>query len=544
VLVLLIYVLKVRNKRRKNAVALLDVENISMGFADKKLYDDASFTLNKGEHMGIVGQNGVGKSTLIKIITGVELPVSGTVKWQNNISVGYLDQYADIPEGMTLIEFLHTAYQHLYDQSHHMQKLYEEYAESFDDKLLEQAGRIQEELEANQFYDIETEIERVITGLGLNDVKRDQPIANMSGGQRSKIILAKLILENPDVILLDEPTNYLDTAHITWLEDYLNSFSGAVMVISHDYDFLEHVTNCIVNIAFGKITKYRGDFKSAMRQRAEREKAQQREYDKQQVQIEKAKAFIRKNKAGSKSTMAKSREKMLSHMEIVDPPSTNIHASFNFPYEDTGSQNALVVDELSVGYDKPLLKPVSFSVNTDEKVGFQGFNGVGKSTLIKSILGIIQPKGGQAHFSPSAKVSYFSQDLIWDNNNETPLQIIQNKFPKLEQKIIRTKLGKCGLDAANAVKPIGELSGGEQTKVKLAMLEFTPSNFLIMDEPTNHLDDETKESLKQAINNFPGNAIIVSHETSFYNGLVDKVLDVEKLSLRDAEEIAKARGQL
>ncbi|CAI2692006.1 ATPase component of ABC transporter with duplicated ATPase domains [Apilactobacillus kunkeei] len=525
-------------------MALLDVKDISMGFADKKLYDEASFTLNKGEHMGIVGQNGVGKSTLIKIITGVELPISGSVKWQNNVSVGYLDQYADIPEGMTLIDFLHTAYQDLYDKSKHMQELYEQYAENFDDKLLEQAGRIQEELEAKRFYDIETEIERVITGLGLDDVKRDQQITNMSGGQRSKIILAKLILENPDVILLDEPTNYLDVAHIAWLEDYINGFDGAVMVISHDYDFLENVTNCIVNIAFGKITKYRGDFKSAMRQKAEREMVQQREYDKQQVEIEKAKAFIRKNKAGSKSTMAKSREKMLSHMELVDPPSTNIHASFNFPYEDTASQNALVVDELSVGYDKPLLKPVSFSVNTDEKVGFQGFNGVGKSTLIKSILGILEPKGGKATFSPSAKVSYFSQDLVWSNNNETPMQIIQNKFPKLEQKEIRTKLAKCGLDSANASKPIGELSGGEQTKVKLAMLEFTPSNFLIMDEPTNHLDDETKESLKHAINNFPGNAIIVSHETSFYNGLVDKVLDVEKLSLRDADEIAKAQGQV
>ncbi len=524
-------------------MALLDVKDISMGFADKKLYDEASFTLNKGEHMGIVGQNGVGKSTLIKIITGVELPVSGSIKWQNNVSVGYLDQYADIEDGMTLIDFLHTAYKDLYEQSNHMQKLYEKYAENFDDKLLEQAGRIQENLEANNFYDIETEIEQVITGLGLDDVKRDQQIAHMSGGQRSKIILAKLILENPDVILLDEPTNYLDTAHISWLEDYLNNFDGAVMVISHDYEFLEKVTNCIVNIAFGKITKYRGDFKSAMRQRDEREKVQQREYDKQQVEIEKAKAFIRKNKAGSRSTMAKSREKMLSHMEVVDPPSTNIHASFNFPYEDTGSQNALVVDELSVGYDKPLLKPVSFSVNTDEKVGFEGFNGVGKSTLIKSILGLLKPMGGKADFSPSAKVSYFSQDLIWSNDKETPLQIIQNKFPKLEQKPIRTKLAKCGLDAANAMKPIGELSGGEQTKVKLAMLEFTPSNFLIMDEPTNHLDDETKESLKQAINNFPGNAIIVSHETSFYNGLVDKVLDVEKLSLRDKDEIEKANGQ-
>ncbi len=210
---------------------------------------------------------------------------------------------------------------------------------------------------------------------------------------------------------------------------------------------------------------------------------------KQQIKIEKTEKFIAKFKAGTRSKQAKSREKQLSHMDLVDPPSSNIQASFNFPYEDTGSQNALVVDHLSVGYNRPLLKPVTFSVNTGEKVGFEGFNGVGKSTLIKTILGLIKSKGGSAQFSPSAKVSYFSQDLEWENDQETPLKIIQAKYEKLPQKAIRTKLAKCGLDAANAMKPIGQLSGGEQTKVKLAMMEFEPSNFLILDEPTNHLDE-------------------------------------------------------
>ncbi len=305
------------------------------------------------------------------------------------------------------------------------------------------------------------------------------------------------------------------------------------MIISHDYDFLDQVTNCIINVAFGKIIKYRGSFKQAMRQRAEREEAQRKEYEKQQVKIEKTEKFIAKFKAGTRSKQAKSREKQLSHMDLVDPPSSNIQANFNFPYADTGSQNALVVDQLSVGYNRPLLKPVTFSVNTGEKVGFEGFNGVGKSTLIKTILGIIEAKGGEAHFSPSARVSYFSQDLEWENDRQTPLQIIQAKYEKLPQKAIRTKLAKCGLDAANAMKPIGQLSGGGQTKVKLAMMEFEPSNFLILDEPTNHLDEETKEALKDAINKFPGNAIVVSHEVSFYNGLADKVLNVEKLSLKN-----------
>ncbi|USS89261.1 ABC-F family ATP-binding cassette domain-containing protein [Fructilactobacillus cliffordii] len=512
-------------------MALLEVSNLSMSFADKQLYSNANFQLNKGEHMGVVGQNGVGKSTLIKILTGKELPVTGSVQWQKGTKIGYLDQYVDIPKGMTLIDFLHTAFADLYEMNDRMIELYTKYAETMDDSLMEKATRLSGQLDAQGFYEVETKIEQVISGLGLDDIGRDHEIAEMSGGQRSKIILAKLILEHPDVLLLDEPTNYLDTAHIKWLEDYLNSFDGAALIISHDYDFLEPVTNCIINLAFGKITKYRGDFKSAMRQRAEKEKTQQREYEKQQVEIDKAKKFIQKNKAGSRSTMAKSREKMLDRMDVIEPPKSNIKAEFAFPYAETGSQNALVVNQLSVGYEQPLLAPVTFSVDTDQKVVLQGFNGVGKSTLIKSILGLIPALDGEADFSPSAKVSYFSQDLVWDDPDLKPMQLIQNKYPKLTQKEIRTKLAQAGLDAANAFKPIGTLSGGEQVKVKLALLEFEPSNFLILDEPSNHLDGETKESLKQAIKRFPGNAIVVSHEESFAEGLADKVIDVEKLSL-------------
>ena len=251
-------------------MAVLDVEGLTMSYADKKLYEDASFQLEKHEHMGIVGQNGAGKSTLIKILIGKVLPVDGSVKWQKGVKIGYLDQYVDIPAGMTLIEFLHTAFQELYQLNDQMNKYYAEYADKMDDSLLTKAGRIQEKLDANNFYEIETRIERVMNGLGLTDIGKDHVVSEMSGGQRSKIILAKMLLENPDVILLDEPTNYLDTAHIEWLTDYLNDFDGAAMIISHDYDFLEKVTNTICDVSFGKITKYRGSFQQAMRQKEER----------------------------------------------------------------------------------------------------------------------------------------------------------------------------------------------------------------------------------------------------------------------------------
>lgn len=513
-------------------MAVLDVEGLTMSYADKKLYEDASFQLEKHEHMGIVGQNGAGKSTLIKILIGKTLPVEGTIKWQKGVKIGYLDQYVDIPKGMTLIEFLHTAFADLYQLNDQMNQLYQDYASEMDDKLLAKAGQIQEKLDANNFYEIETEIDRVMNGLGLTEIGKDHVVSEMSGGQRSKIILAKMLLENPDVILLDEPTNYLDTAHIEWLIDYLNNYDGAAMIISHDYDFLEQVTNTICDVSFNKITKYRGSFQQAMRQKEERKEAQEREYEKQQVVIEKAERFIRKNKAGSKSTMAKSREKMLARMKRVDPPADKLKAVFHFPYENTGSANALRVNELSVGYGRPLLAPVTFSMTMGEKLLFTGFNGVGKSTLIKSILKKIPALAGAALFSPSAKINYFDQDLEWDDPQLTPLQTIQNLFPTMQPRTIRTKLARAGINAANTQKPLHLLSGGEQTKVKLAILELTPCNFLIMDEPTNHLDDETKEGLKKALQEFPGNLILVSHEESFYRGWLDKVLNVEKLSLK------------
>lgn len=511
-------------------MSVLEVNHLTMSYADKQLYTDAAFRLEKGEHMGIVGQNGAGKSTLIKILIGQVLPVDGQIKWQPGVKIGYLDQYVDIPKGMTLIQFLHTAFSDLYAANDEMNKCYEDYAKNMDDDLLKKAGRLQEKLDSHGFYDIDTRVERVMNGLGLTDIGKDHVVSEMSGGQRSKIILAKMLLEDPDVILLDEPTNYLDVAHIAWLVDYLNDFTGAAMIISHDYDFLEQVTNTICDVAFGKITKYRGSFEQAMKEKEVRKEAQEKAYEKQQVVIEKAQRFIRKNKAGSKSNMAKSREKMLARMDRVTPPSENLHATFHFPYEETGSANALRVSQLVVGYRKrPLLKPTTFSMTLGEKLQLTGFNGVGKSTIIKTILNKIPKISGSVTWSPSAKINYFDQDLIWDDPSLTPLQEIQNRFPKMMPKTIRQKLARAGINAANTQKPLHELSGGEQTKVKLAILELTPCNFLVMDEPTNHLDDETKEGLQKALRDFPGNIILVTHEEGFANGWLDKQLDVEKL---------------
>ena len=313
-------------------MSILEVEGLSMSFDDKQLYKDASFRLNKEDHMGIIGQNGAGKSTLIKILTGSRLPDEGRIKWQRGVRIGYLDQYAESAHDLTIGAFLQSAFKELFEVQERQTRYYEEYAEKIDDSLLEKAGRCQEILEANDFYGIQTKIDQVMSGLGIDALGSNRQVSECSGGQRSKIILAKLLLEKPDVLLLDEPTNYLDTEHIEWLIDYLNGFEGCFMVISHDYDFLERITNTIVDVAFGKITKYTGSFRKAIRQKEEKKAVQLKAYEKQRRQIEKDEAYIRKNKAGTRSTMAKSRQKRLDKLERIDPPSDNLQAHFKFPY--------------------------------------------------------------------------------------------------------------------------------------------------------------------------------------------------------------------
>ncbi|KRL97782.1 ABC-F family ATP-binding cassette domain-containing protein [Liquorilactobacillus satsumensis] len=512
-------------------MSILEVDGLAHSFADKQLYQNAAFRLNKEDHMGVIGQNGAGKSTLIKIITGQELPDEGSIKWQKGVKIGYLDQYAQNAHELTVFAFLKSAFANLYRISAAQAKCYEEYAKTMNDELLEKAGRYQEQLEAGSFYEIETRIAQVMTGLGIDAIGKERQVDQCSGGQRSKIILAKLLLEEPDVLLLDEPTNYLDTEHIEWLIGYLRDFSGSFMVISHDYNFLEQITNTIIDVAFGKITKYTGSFSAAVKQKEQKKEVQLKAYEKQQRQIEKDEAYIRKNKAGSRSTMAKSRQKRLDKLERVDPPSDALQAHFKFPYIELLSSATLVVEGLSVGYQAPLLEPVTFSLSHGEKVVLKGFNGVGKSTLIKSILGLIPTFGGSAKFVDAAEVNYFTQDLEWQNPDQTPLGIVQDVYPRLEAKTVRQRLARAGLSPANIMKPMRLLSGGEQTKVKLCILELKPSNFLIMDEPTNHLDEQTKNALRDALIAFPGNVLLVSHEEPFYEGWVDRIFDVESVRL-------------
>jgi ATPase subunit of ABC transporter with duplicated ATPase domains len=512
-----------------SVLSVLTVEHLQQQFVDKVLYEDTGFALNQDDHMGITGQNGAGKSTLIKIITGQIQPDGGKITWKKHLKIGYLDQYAQLTEQVTIFDFLKTAFQDLYDLNAENEQIYADYAENPDDELLEKAGHNQEILEAHDFYGVETLIEQVATGLGIDAIGLDRDSGTLSGGQRSKVILAKLLLEKPDVLLLDEPTNYLDTNHIEWLEGYLNEFEGAFIVISHDYEFLGQITNCICDLEFGKFTKYRGSLKQALRQKEANKETYLKAYATQQKKIEKTKAYIRKYKAGSRSTMAKSREKQLAHMDVLTPPGNLAQANFIFPYQPSATKMLLDVSDLVVGYDKPLLAPFNFSILQPEKVVVTGFNGIGKSTLIKTLLGLIPKISGDFEFSNTVKVGYFKQELLWENDHQTPLEIVQAAAPKLTQKMVRRQLARAGIEKDNVDKPVKLLSGGEQTKVKLCLLMLFPANFLILDEPTNHLDDDTKNILAQALQDFEGSVLLVTHEPGFYRDWIDRVIDVEKL---------------
>ncbi len=515
-------------------MSLLTVRDLSEGFLDKTLYEDASFVLNREDHLGVIGQNGAGKSTLIKILTGEVLPDEGSVQWQPKLHVGYLDQYAKLVPGVDIRDFLRTAFAPLYQIEKKIEHAYEAYGQDGNEEWLEKAGRWQTTLEEHDFYNVDTRLEQVASGLGLADLGYDRDVSKLSGGQRSKLILAKLLLQKPDVLVLDEPTNYLDVNHIEWLIGFLNDFPGAFIVVSHDYDFLGRIVNCVLDIDFGTITRYTGDLKHALRQKAANRQSYLKAYANQQRKIEKTQAYIRKNKAGTRSKSAKSREKQLEKMTVLTPPTAHAQARFNFPVIETASNLLLQTSDLVIGYEaeKPIVKtPFNFSVGNGEKVAVTGFNGIGKSTLIKTLLGFIPALSGDFEMSATVKTAYFEQDLRWPNANMTPLQFLQEIFPRLKPRELRQALARLGVSAQQAMSPLKELSGGEQEKVKLAKMQFEPANLLFLDEPTNHLDVATKDALRQAIVAFPGGVVIVSHERDFFAGdWVDKTIDIEKMT--------------
>lgn len=513
-------------------MSLLEVKNLSHTYGDKKLYSNACFELYKGEHMGVVGINGAGKSTLLKIICGTVIPDEGEIKWQPNINIGILDQYAEIIEDYSVYDYLKTAFDELYKIEEKLNKLYEEMACNVNENIMKKAALYQEVLEEKEFYSIDSSIKKVATGLGIDVIGYDKELKKLSGGQRAKVILAKLLLQNPDMLLLDEPTNFLDKEHIKWLSEYLGNFKGAFIIVSHDFNFLDKITTCICDIDHKNIRKYNCGYCKFLKQKERLKEDYVRRYSEQQREIQKLEKYIAKNKVrASTAKMAKGREKQLNKIERMDAPSfKTLKPIIKFKYTEATPNIALSVKNLEVGYKYAILPKLNFSIKNGEKVVITGFNGIGKSTLLKTIVGEIKNLSGKVKFGENIKLGYYEQDLKWENDKLTPLEIILDEFPKMTYNEIRKHLSQCGVKSETALQSIKSLSGGEQSKVKLCRLTLISCNLLILDEITNHMDLECKEALKEALISYEGTVILVSHEASFYKDLADRIIDVEKIN--------------
>lgn len=511
-------------------MSLLIVENVSHDFGGRHILEDVSFRLERGEHIGLVGANGEGKSTFLNIVTDQLMPDAGKIEWANKITIGYLDQHSTLTRGKTVKEVLSEAFNYLHDLNARMLDLYEKMGETDPeqmDKLLAEVGDIQDTLEHADYYALDAKIEEFANGLGLASVGLQRDVADLSGGQRSKVLLTKLLLQNPNILVLDEPTNYLDEEHIAWLTKFLQNYENAFILVSHDIPFLNNVVNVIYHIENCELTRYTGDYNKFQELYAIYKNQQNAAYERQQQEVEQLEDFIARNKARISTTgRAKSRQKKLDKMELIEKPKEKPKATFVFREARTPSRFIVQAKDLVIGYDTPLTRPVSFSIERGQKIAIKGVNGLGKTTLLKTILGLIPPLSGTITLGDYLEPGYFEQEESSKNEN-TALEDVWQEYPGLSNYQVRQSLAMCGLTSEHITSKVFVLSGGEAAKVRLCKLTLKDINWLVMDEPTNHLDVDAKEELKRALKTFKGSVLLVSHEPEFYQDWITQVLNVE-----------------
>lgn len=511
-------------------MSILTVKNMSHGFGDRAIFEDVSFRLLKGEHVGLIGANGEGKSTFMNIITGKLMPDEGKIEWSNRVRVGYMDQHTQLEKGKSIKDILREAFKYLFDMELEMNQLYENMGNMNEEemnKALERTANIQDALDNSGFYIIDVKIEEVAAGLGLKDVGLDRDVSDLSGGQRTKVLLAKLLLEVPDILLLDEPTNYLDEEHIAWLKSYLQSYENAFILISHDIPFLNSVVNVIYHVENRLLTRYTGDYENFMRIYEANKRQLEAAYERQQQEIAKLEDFVARNKARVATTgMARSRQKKLDKMERIELAAEKPKPEFNFKQGRTSGKLIFETRDLVIGYDEPLSKPLNLLMERGQKIALVGANGLGKSSLLKSLLGIIKPLSGEVETGEYQQLGYFEQEIKEANYNSV-INEIWEEFPGYTQYEVRSALAKCGLTNKHIESTVCVLSGGEQAKVRLCKLINKETNILILDEPTNHLDVEAKEELKRALKEYKGSILLVCHEPEFYKDVVTDIWNCE-----------------
>ena len=522
---------------------LLQTNDVERRFGADVLFHNINLQIQEHGRTALVGRNGAGKTTLLKMIAGITSPDEGTISKAKDLSIGYLAQDQGLDSQNNIWAELDTVFADLHKEEQAIHDLEKQLA-TLDatsgqySRVMEQYDRLQGDFKKRGGFEYESRMRGILTGFGFGEEYYDTPVNALSGGQKTKLALAKILLQAPNLLILDEPTNHLDMNVLAWLEDYLKSYQGALLVVSHDRYFLDHVVKDVYDLDNRTLRHYTGNYTQFVQHKQEWLKAEWKHYDQQQKKIAKLEDFVNRNIVRASTTKrAQARRKQLEKMERLDRPVTDdqsIH--FYFHSEKASGNEVLDVDQLKVGYDDQVLAgPLSFAVRKPHRVGIIGPNGIGKSTLLKTILNKIPAVSGSVKFGANLDVGYYDQEQQQLHADKTVLEEVWDDHPEVPEKDIRSLLGSFLFVGDDVYKVVHELSGGEKARLELTKLSFQPINFLILDEPTNHLDIDSREVLESAINEFPGTVLFVSHDRYFINQVATDILDMRKDGIKHYE---------
>lgn len=511
---------------------LIQLNNITKNFVVNEIFSNVKMEINDKDRIAIVGRNGAGKSTLLKIISGELSFDSGERTVSKNTTIGYLSQEFIVREDLSIYEEMITCFEEIISLEANLEKLsYELTPENIekDPSLLDRFDRLQNEVLTHKDYHYKSKIESVLFGLDFTKDVFDKKISTFSGGEKTRLSMAKLLLSEPDLLILDEPTNHLDMENVAWLENYLSSYNGAIVIVSHDRYFLDKVVNVVYNLEFGKLKKYVGNYSKFLKQYEEDYEKQLKEFTSQQKDIKRLEEFVQKNIArASTSKMAKSRQKVLDKMELIDNPKKDDKAAnIEFKIKEQSGRDVLMIENLKVGYDgKQVGSAYNFSVYKGDRIAIVGRNGIGKSTLIKTIAKKQNAIGGSVHYGSKVSLGYYDQKQAEFESSKTILNELWDEYPLMKEAEVRTVLGRFLFRGDSVLKIVRDLSGGEKARLQLAKLMLEKNNLLVLDEPTNHLDITSKQVLEDALENYEGTIVFVSHDRYFINKIANKVLDI------------------
>ncbi len=518
---------------------LLDVENIRKHYGPEPVLDGVTFDVRPGERIGLVGPNGSGKTTLLRILAGHEDPDGGRFQMHGSVRLRYLEQQPRFPAGRTLWDEARSALDDLVKLGRQAVEVADKLAHSSEPaehkRLAARFDHLQQELHRRDGYNLDHKIERVLDGLHFPRESFQMPVRSLSGGEQNRLILAKLLLAEPDLMLLDEPSNHLDIEATEWLEGYLAASSAAMVLVSHDRYFLDKVTNQTLELFRGTVDSYAGNFSAYWQQKDERLLVERRTFEKQQTEIAKTEDFIRRNKYGQKHAQAEDRKKKLARIEPVAPPREIVEPPMAFPKASRTGDIVLRAENLAKAYDRPLFERLTFDLDRGQRWGMLGPNGAGKTTLLRCLLGEMPPDAGQVNLGHGVKVGYFDQQLASLGDDQLVVDSIRPDHKDFDEQQRRDLLARFGLTGDIAFQPVGSLSGGERCRAALARLAASDANFLVLDEPTNHLDLWACDALEQAVNKYDGTVLFVSHDRYFINRVADHLLVVEPGRFRTIE---------